>query len=112
MHFPISCLILHNLLQDSLAEWSKALALGASPKGRGFEPHFCQFLPKPCSWKILDPLGFEPRAFCMRSRRDTTTPRARATFPLANFAGMSREGSATSLKSLTRERAIPMAVPV
>jgi len=24
--------------------------------------------------KIMDPLGFEPRAFCMRSRRDTTTP--------------------------------------
>ena len=22
-----------------MAEWSKALALGASPKGRGFEPH-------------------------------------------------------------------------
>ena len=22
-----------------VAEWSKALALGASPKGRGFEPH-------------------------------------------------------------------------
>ena len=26
---------------DSLAEWSKALASGASPKGRGFEPHSC-----------------------------------------------------------------------
>ena len=26
-------------IQDSLAEWSKALASGASPKGRGFEPH-------------------------------------------------------------------------
>ena len=26
---------------------------------------------------IMDPLGFEPRAFCMRSRRDTTTPWAR-----------------------------------
>ena len=22
-----------------MAEWSKALALGASPQGRGFEPH-------------------------------------------------------------------------
>jgi hypothetical protein len=22
-----------------VAEWSKALALGASPQGRGFEPH-------------------------------------------------------------------------
>ena len=28
---------------DSLAEWSKALAQGASPQGRGFEPHSCHF---------------------------------------------------------------------
>jgi len=28
-------------LQDSLAEWSKALASGASPQGCGFEPHSC-----------------------------------------------------------------------
>ena len=27
----------------SLAEWSKALASGASPQGRGFEPHSCHF---------------------------------------------------------------------
>ena len=27
--------------QDSLAEWSKALAQGASPQERGFEPHSC-----------------------------------------------------------------------
>ena len=27
-----------------MAEWSKAPALGAGPKGRGFEPHCCQFL--------------------------------------------------------------------
>ena len=27
---------------DSLAEWSKALASGASPQGRGLEPHSCQ----------------------------------------------------------------------
>ena len=27
---------------DSLAEWSKALAQGASPQGRGFEAHSCQ----------------------------------------------------------------------
>ena len=26
-----------------MAEWSKAPALGAGPKGRGFEPHCCQF---------------------------------------------------------------------
>ena len=29
--------------QDSLAEWSKALASGASPQGRGFEPHSCHY---------------------------------------------------------------------
>ena len=28
---------------DSLAEWSKALASGASPQGRGLEPHSYQF---------------------------------------------------------------------
>ena len=28
--------------QDSLAERSKAVAQGAIPKGRGFEPHSCQ----------------------------------------------------------------------
>ena len=27
------------IYQDGLAEWSKALASGASPQGRGFEPH-------------------------------------------------------------------------
>ena len=30
-----------NRTGDSLAEWSKALALGASPQGHGFEPHSC-----------------------------------------------------------------------
>ena len=29
-------------LTGSLAEWSKALVLGTSPKGRGFESHSCQ----------------------------------------------------------------------
>ena len=32
------------LCQDSLAEWSKALAQGASPQGRGFEPHRCHLM--------------------------------------------------------------------
>ena len=34
-HDDVSC------THDSLAERSKALAQGASPKGRGFEPHSC-----------------------------------------------------------------------
>ena len=31
-----------DLAEGSLAEWSKALVLGTSPKGRGFESHRCQ----------------------------------------------------------------------
>ena len=30
-------------LNDALAERSKAVAQGAIPKGRGFEPHSCHF---------------------------------------------------------------------
>ena len=37
---------------DSLAEWSKALASGASPQGRGFEPHSCH-LGSACSRAAL-----------------------------------------------------------
>ena len=29
-------------IKGSVAEWSKALVLGTSPKGRGFESHSCQ----------------------------------------------------------------------
>ena len=39
--------------QDSLAEWSKALAQGASPQGRGFEPHSCHFM-NASSWLVVD----------------------------------------------------------
>ena len=35
-------------VMDSLAEWSKALAQGASPQGRGFEPHSCHFAFRNC----------------------------------------------------------------
>ena len=34
----ISCLT----CSDNLAEWSKALDLGSSPKGREFKSHSCQ----------------------------------------------------------------------
>ena len=30
------------VMTGSVAEWSKALVLGTSPKGRGFESHRCQ----------------------------------------------------------------------
>ena len=33
---------------DSLAAWSKALASGASPQGRGLEPHSCHRFPGRC----------------------------------------------------------------
>ena len=42
---PIASLSLQQYpTQDSLAEWSKALASGASPQGRGLEPHSCHLL--------------------------------------------------------------------
>ena len=31
-----------SFIKGSVAEWSKALVLGTSPKGRGFESHRCQ----------------------------------------------------------------------
>ena len=41
--------------KDTLAERSKAVAQGAIPKGRGFEPHSCHFAHAPraeerCLW--------------------------------------------------------------
>ena len=33
---------METLRKGRVAEWSKALALGASPKGRGFKPHLYQ----------------------------------------------------------------------
>ena len=41
-------------LSDSLAEWSKALASGASPQGRGFKPHSCH-LRTPLVSQALNP---------------------------------------------------------
>ena len=54
----------------SMAEWSKALVLGTSPKGRGFESHHCQkfFGVK----KRLETPGIEPGTSHMRSERSTT----------------------------------------
>ena len=37
------------LIEGSVAEWSKALVLGTSPKGRGFESHRCQIF----YWNLL-----------------------------------------------------------
>ena len=64
-----------DLAEGSLAEWSKALVLGTSPKGRGFECHRCQH-----SFAVafevdkinLETPGIEPGASRMRSERSTT----------------------------------------
>ena len=40
---------------DSLAEWSKALASGASPQGRGLEPHSCHIAPQTRSLRRMYP---------------------------------------------------------
>ena len=44
--FVLNCINIMKWMdtQDSLAEWSKALAQGASPQGRGLEPHSCHFI--------------------------------------------------------------------
>ncbi len=63
-------------MRGSVAEWSKALVLGTSLSGRGFESHRCQsfFL----VWvniknKILMEMrGIEPLASRMRIERSTT----------------------------------------
>ncbi len=41
--FTREFLISYGILKGSMAEWSKAPALGAGPKGRGFEPHCCHY---------------------------------------------------------------------
>jgi hypothetical protein len=42
-----TCSALRAFKHDGLAEWSKALASGASPQGRGFEPHSRHLLCRP-----------------------------------------------------------------
>ncbi len=37
-------------MEGSVAEWSKALVLGTSPQGRGFESHRCQIS---CNMKLF-----------------------------------------------------------
>ena len=68
--------------QDSLAEWSKALASGASPQGRGFEPHSCQSGRQAGrqagSQSVSQSDEFTPRASSSRKRayRGRVCPRA------------------------------------
>ena len=80
-----------SLGQDSLAEWSKALAPGASPQGRGFEPHSCHFCftsslayvrPHTCCWICryigafchpIQEVGFTKQGFPPREHPHTIT---------------------------------------
>ena len=43
----------HREWTGSVAEWSKALVLGTSPKGRGFESHRCQHAFYCCEAKAM-----------------------------------------------------------
>ena len=52
-------------IQDSVAERSKALASGASPQGRGFEPHRSQFHQCLVGWDHVA-LQFWRGGFCVR----------------------------------------------
>ena len=67
-------------MRGSVAEWSKALVLGTSLSGRGFESHRCQtfflgFCNKsspPRIKKLMEMRGIEPLASRMRIERSTT----------------------------------------
>ena len=56
-----------------MAEWSKALALGASPKGRGFEPHSCHFWISVSFFQIKG-ITWESQASCLRGLMDKASP--------------------------------------
>ena len=55
-----------------MAEWSKALVLGTSPKGREFEPHFVYLLT--VSVKIMEfPMSLR-MCHCYTSTQNITMP--------------------------------------
>ena len=64
--------------QDSLAEWSKALASGASPQGRGHEPHSRHF----CCAVMVESL-LASVVHSIRSIRDT-----RGSFSAEGWVGL------------------------
>ena len=66
----IYCLIPTLHCSDTLAEWSKALDLGSSPRGRGFKSHRChQFLG--CKQKMSLPCTRYPFFGKKRTQRTT-----------------------------------------
>ena len=54
-----------------MAEWSKALVLGTSLSGRGFESHRCHKIFFPCK-TTLPPVGIEPTTPSLRDWCSTT----------------------------------------
>ena len=59
--------------EGSMAEWSKAPALGAGPKGRGFEPHCCQSLvSRP--YTFVSEFGNRKRCVSSRGPMDKALP--------------------------------------
>ena len=61
-------------LSDSLAEWSKALASGASPQGRGFKPHSCH-LRTPLVSEALNPTARQTLNFKTPTPRSPRNPK-------------------------------------
>ena len=58
-----------DLATDALAERSKAVAQGAIPKGRGFEPHrrhFCLLHQRNLTSRMGDRWGITERSHCLR----------------------------------------------
>ena len=85
------------VMSGSVAEWSKALVLGTSLSGRGFESHRCQtfFNDKDMNNKnkiLMEMRGIEPLASRMRIERSTTElhPRRVAVVDCLTRANISR----------------------
>ena len=82
LYFKISDFLIlgTSFIKGSVAEWSKALVLGTSLSGRGFESHRCQIfchLSDLKAWTSrakhwLEMRGIEPLASRMRIERSTT----------------------------------------
>ena len=53
--------------KDTLAERSKAVAQGAIPKGRGFEPHRCHFADADGIGTAVCPMGGKRQAVGLRA---------------------------------------------
>ena len=81
---------------DTLAERSKAVAQGAIPKGRGFEPHRCHFLGEALEHRKLQrAAGAQNAATCFGP-----IPFAFAVESRTQQAGMARPAQSAERKAL------------